>query len=361
MSSKNQQRKARLQQKRAEAKAANDDENAFLDQMIQEANMPATKPVSEPVVPSNEPSSQSNTSEQSSAPLNEPNSQPQPGPDQKQDDFGIPRQQVLNKANDIWKTVKAYVMKDPEYKNMPDQEKMELFRTKFGYAMFMDEFPIVARYMVCHGQYSAKAFDRMLQKIERAVHPPPDQRKEGYMEDQWVCRQADYVQYLWESYQKRHYNTAERQWIWQTTYERLKKEFDDFRSMHKEIEERVKNEKKTLSGQNARELLERLASGTQNLSSEEEEFLLAQLKDVFDKKNNPELAALDESESSPEDLVKAKEQKILMIETVDVERMNEIDDKYKPAEYRGMEPILEEQSTPEQSTPEQTIQASEAD
>jgi hypothetical protein len=30
-----------------------------------------------------------------------------------------------------------------------------------------------------------------------------------------------------------------------------------------------------------------------------------------------------------------------MIETVDVERMHEIDDKYKPPELRGMMPVLD--------------------
>jgi len=38
--------------------------------------------------------------------------------------------------------------------------------------------------------------------------------------------------------------------------------------------------------------------------------------------------------------------KITMIETVEVERMNEIDDKYKPEELRGMEPVLEDPDEP---------------
>jgi hypothetical protein len=257
-------------------------------------------------------------------------------------DLGIPRTKVIEKANEIWKVLKDYVISNPEFKSLKDQDKLDLFRTKFGYAIFMDEFPIVSRYMVCHGQYSPKAFDRMLMKIEKTVHPPPDKREPGYMEDQWIMRQADYVQYLWESYQKRHQNTAERQWVWKSTYNSLKKEFDDFRNMHKEIEERVKIEKKTLAGQNARELLASVVAGEQKLNSEEEAFMLDQLKQLFDKKKN---STIDEPDENSQDYTfNKKDPKILMIETVDVKRMKDIDDKYKPKELRGMEPIIEESS-----------------
>lgn len=260
------------------------------------------------------------------------------------EDFGIPREKVVQKANEIWQVLKAYVATNPDFKNLKDQDKLEVFRTKFGYAMFLDEFPIVSRYMVCHGQYSSKAFDRILKKIEKIVHPPPDKRETGYMEDQWVMRQADYVQYLWESYQRRHQNTAERQWVWRSTYDNLKKEFDDFRNMHKEIEERVKTEKKTLAGQNARELLTRLASGGQNLNPDEQALILEELRVILEKKtiteSDPDGHQEDE-DSQEYNFDKQKDSKILMIETVDVERMKDIDDKYKSKEFVGMEPILE--------------------
>jgi hypothetical protein len=301
MSTKNQKRKNRLINKH---KKNTDD----LDQIIAEAKKLDSQP-------------------QNEQPANEQ-------PTDAKENFIVPKKQVIEKANEMWRVFKNYVTNTPEYKELKDQDKLDLFRTKFGYAVFMEEFPIVARYMICYGQYSAKALSRMLYKIENAVHPPPDQRDKKYMEDQWVRRQADYVQYLWEAYQKSHYNTAEKQWIWQTTYERLKNEFDDFRNMHKEVEERVKVEKKELAGQNVRELLERVASGKQQLTAEEEELLLTELRNIVEHQNDP-----DEEEPAAPD---SKEPKILMIETVDVERMNEIDDQYKPAELRGMEPVLEE-------------------
>jgi hypothetical protein len=186
----------------------------------------------------------------------------------------------------------------------------------------------------------------MLDKMVMTKHP--ENRPSGYMEDQWIRRQADYVQYLWEAYQTRHHNTAERQYIWQESYKRLKGEFDDFRDMHKEIEQKVKQEKKELAAKNVRELLNRIGEKTQNISKTDTLYLMDQLQHLAYKKmfSNclKELLVI-----RPETIYKCAGQgkgpekeapKITMIETVEVERMNEIDDKYKPPELRGMEPVL---------------------
>lgn len=193
--------------------------------------------------------------------------------------------EVINAATKMWDVVKNYVKQNPKFRELQDKQKLEIFRDKLGFAKFMEEFPIVSRYMVCMGQFKLKAFQRLLDKMKRTKYPPPEERDKKYMEDQWIKWQADYVQYLWEEYQKRHYNTAERQWVWQETYKRLKGEFDDFRKMHEDIEEKVKQEKKTLSGKNARDLLERLKTGTQKLKAEDEEQLLQSLLDISFKKN----------------------------------------------------------------------------
>ena len=260
----------------------------------------------------------------------------------------LSKEKIIKIAEAMWVDVKEHAKNNKDYVNMKDKDKLEFFRTKLGHAEFMTEYPIVARYMICYGQYSSKAFSRMLDKMVMTKHP--ENRPTGYMEDQWIRRQADYVQYLWEAYQTRHHNTAERQCIWQESYKRLKGEFDDFRNMHKEIEDKIKQEKKDLAAKNARELLNRLGEGTQRVSKEETVFLLNQLQRLSYKKMY--------SNCMNEILVKTKviahaasgqgcgperpAPKITMIETVDVERMNEIDDKYKPPELRGMEPVLDD-------------------
>ena len=80
----------------------------------------------------------------------------------------------------------------------------------------------------------------MLDKIRMVMHPPPDKREKNYMEDQWIRRQADYVRFLWEAYQKGHFNNAEAKFIWEDSYTKLKGEFDDFRNIYKQVENDTK-------------------------------------------------------------------------------------------------------------------------
>lgn len=191
--------------------------------------------------------------------------------------------ELIKKLDTLWAAVKKHVKATPEFKELDDKKKLDFFRKSFPTEM--DEHPIVTRYMICLGQYRSKAFRRMLEKTKRMVHPPPEKRDKGYMEEQWIRRQADYVQYLWEEYQRGHYSMAERNWVYQEAYNRLKGEFDDFRDMHKEVEKRIEEEKKSLAGRNVRDLLIRLKTGKQQLSEEEQTFLRQELRKVLIKSN----------------------------------------------------------------------------
>jgi hypothetical protein len=212
------------------------------------------------------------------------------------------QEKVLKVAGEMWRRIKDIVekghkfggwsdaakktffetndIKDIKYfTEWPDKTKLEYFRTDLNYNDFMTEFPIVSRYMIAMGQYSAKAFRQMLDKIRTVKHPPPGQREKGYMEDQWVRRQADYVKYLWRAYQKGHINTAEERWVWEDAYTKLKKEFDDFRSKCKQVEENVKEEKTKNDISNAKDLLERVKSGEQTVEEKTAEELLKLLRE----------------------------------------------------------------------------------
>lgn len=339
--SKNQRRRNKLQAAKDPFKNNVSDE-ALLDQLIAKNKAETTLNSAASATGTN-----TSTGAQSST---QPTAQPASTPSTTQPDV-ITRTDVIKKAEKMWEDVKEYARTHPDYKNMKDKDKLDLFRKGFGYEEFMNEFPIVGRYMVCFGQYSTKAFNRFLDKTEKVKHPPPAEREKGYMEDQWIRRQADYAAFLWEAYQKRHFNTAERKWVWQETYKRLRGEFDDFRNMHKDIEEKVKEEKVELAARNVKELLERLKTGKQALSREDEEFLLYELTNLTYRKNFDDtltqlLATRPVVEHTHSGTGTGQEPsdapKVTMIETVDVNRMGEIDDKYRPAELRGMEPVLEE-------------------
>jgi len=182
-------------------------------------------------------------------------------------------QTALSEAQRLWNTVKKK-SKDPAFIELPDKDKIESVSLEFH--AFHKEFPIVSRYLVCMGQYSTKAFKRYLIKVQNFKQP--EERDKGYMEDQWVRRQADYVRYLWESYQRGHYNNSEAQNVWQEAYQTLKKEFIDFKNMHDDIEKDLELEKKKNKNELIGELFKRLSSGDQSLEQHEMTELLEVMK-----------------------------------------------------------------------------------
>lgn len=184
----------------------------------------------------------------------------------------------INMANKLWNDIKKRVINDPSFIKMSDNEKIALYQNS-EYRVFYTEFPIVSRYMICMGQFSNKALKRYLLKCKNTIHDPVKSREKGYIEDQWIQRQSDYVRYLWESYQKKHYNQTDSNAIWQNTYEILKKEFQDFKDLHKNIEEKLKKDEKLNKDEMIKELLKRLVDNEQSLDDETTEKLMTTLKD----------------------------------------------------------------------------------
>ncbi len=153
--------------------------------------------------------------------------------------------QVINAADLMWKALKSLVKSTPSFEKKSDNDKLAYFRDDMKCKDYINEFPIVCRYMICMGQYSRKAFRRFLDKIkiDKKTTPPADQRPKGYMEDLWLKQQAYYVRYLWESFQKSHFSVQKAQQVWRDAYTSLKGEIDDFRNKHEEIKEQVEKEK----------------------------------------------------------------------------------------------------------------------
>jgi hypothetical protein len=180
---------------------------------------------------------------------------------------------ALAEATKLWDELKQKG-KDPVFVNLPDKDKIETFGVKFH--AFNKEFPIVSRYLICMGQYSSVAFKRFMVKVRGFKHP--EVRDKGYMEDQWVRRQADYVRYLWEAYQRGHFNQSEAKDIWQDAYRTLKKEFVDFKNMHESIEKDLELEKEKSKGELISELMKRISSGDQTLDESSMQELVEVMK-----------------------------------------------------------------------------------
>lgn len=184
---------------------------------------------------------------------------------------------IIEIARTLWKKVLLVAKQNKEFKDWPDKRKLQHFRDMPENSEFMNEFPIVARYMICMGQFKTKALRRMLDKMSRTVDPPMDQQPKNYREDLFCKRQADYIRFLWEEYQVR-INNEEAKHVWQDAYSRLKGEFNDFRDMYDETKKRIEDEKSAYKAQNARELLERLSTGLQQLPEQDMRDLLAVLE-----------------------------------------------------------------------------------
>ena len=182
------------------------------------------------------------------------------------------------KANDLWCSIKKKVKDTPEFVELSDSKKIDIFQKDAEYKDFYTEFPIVCRYMICMGQFSNKAFKKFMVKCKTAKHDPVKSREKGYTEDQWVQRQADYVRYLWEAYQKQHYSPSESNNIWQHAYKTLKQEFKDFRDMHEDIEQKLKVEDQYNKSELVKEMLSRLSSTDQSLDVDTTQNLLKKLQ-----------------------------------------------------------------------------------
>jgi len=245
---------------------------------------------------------------------------------------------LMEQASQMWKVVKEHVKEHPEFMDIKDMEKLQYFRKEKNYDEFMDEFPVMTRYMICMGQYSGKAFKRFLSKLFNIRKQYMAETQE-VKHDQWLRLQADYVQYLWEAYQKGHYNTAERKFVWQDAYKNLKGEFDDFQDKYKAIEKYTKEEKEKLKADNARDLIKRLSEGQQTLTEEQTKMLIYKLTDkVYKNKFNKVMNDIDANiKTTPavtSQMGQGKEQnpnapRIIMTEHVDEDKMDQIPQKYK--------------------------------
>jgi len=187
---------------------------------------------------------------------------------------------AMEQAFKLWDDIKKKATEDPKFVEMPDNEKIAIYQ-KSEFKDFYVSQPIVCRYMICMGQFSGKAFKRYLLKCKsmEGVKVSIDKGVENPSEDRWIQRQADYIRYLWESYQRQHFNQSDAQEIWQQAYKTLSKEFKDFKDLHKNIEEKLKSEEKLNKSELVKELLNRITSEEQTLNDNTTTNLIEKLKD----------------------------------------------------------------------------------
>ena len=207
-------------------------------------------------------------------------------------------------GGNLWDDLKERVKNDPDFVNKNDNEKIDVYQNS-EFKDFYSEFPIVCRYMICMGQFSGKAFKRFLIKCKDSSKNTNINREKDYNENQWIMRQADYVRYLWESYQNQHFNKEDSNKIWQHAYETLKNEFKEFKDMHKKIEDKLKtdniyNKKKLIE-----EMVKRISNNEQKLDDESTKKLLYDLRETLleQRKSNLIKSIKDDVEVIPPTII----------------------------------------------------------
>lgn len=204
---------------------------------------------------------------------------------------------ALTEAEQIWLNVQL-LLKSPKYTQMSDDDKIKLIQK--DYKEFYKNFPIVARYMICMGQYKMVAFRKMLLKCKNTNTTIASRKNNN--EKLWIERQADYIRFLWEAYQvddegkPMAFSTEDSDAIWQNTVDTLTKEFQDFRDMHEKTELAIKKESIKNKTELIYEMGNRIITGKQNLQDDAAKKLINDLKDkLFVQRSKKMVKEIDES------------------------------------------------------------------
>ncbi len=199
---------------------------------------------------------------------------------------------ALLEAEKMWFQYQLLTIMEPEFLHASNEHKMEFFDEQFK--NFVAQFPIVSKLMICNGDYKQKAFKKYLRKMSHNEVSTTQKRKEkGFMENQWIERQADYAVYLYEESAegKKNRNREVSKNIWLNAFNLIKKDFDDFKEKHKSVQQKlqdidVKNKHSLLS-----EAVNRAMNSHQKPDAENLQKIKFKLIDLKYKQNRENLNA----------------------------------------------------------------------
>lgn len=205
---------------------------------------------------------------------------------------------ALIEAEQIWINTQI-LMQTEDYKTMSDTDKISLIQRDF--AEFYKNFPIVARYMICLGQYRMPAFRRMLIRCNETKAPEGEKNTKDMNEKLWVDRQADYIRFLWEDYQDGNSFTAkDSDDIWTQTHVLLTEEFQQFKDLHEDAEKKIKSDAAKHKKELLYEMSSRLVNGQQVLSDAAAITLLDKLKSkLYKQRFNTVVSGITSTSQTP--------------------------------------------------------------
>ena len=198
---------------------------------------------------------------------------------------------ALIEAEQVWLNIQASMLTE-SYRSAPTEVKIELIQKDFK--EFWKNFPIVARYMVCHDQYSMKAFKKLLISFEKSKESSKNKlREKGANEKMWIEGQANYVRFLWEDVQDNIYDQKESDEIWKNAVEALTSEFNQFREMHENVKKKIKSDETKNKKELLHELISRMKKGDQTLDGDANVEFINMMKDkIFKQRFNKTMKEL---------------------------------------------------------------------
>lgn len=133
---------------------------------------------------------------------------------------------------------------------MRDEDRIAEFNV-LGYANFITKHTFVSRALICNGEYSTKAFLMYLIQM----------KKVGYSsQEQYAERQADYMRWMWQSYNPMR-SDSDAQDVWQKTRDSVLDELTSFKRDYQAAKEEVEEHRAKVSQSLKTDLLKMLSMG----------------------------------------------------------------------------------------------------
>lgn len=194
-------------------------------------------------------------------------------------------EEILKSLWSMWTAIKKKFRNEKfmeSFNKLTLEKKMDYFMP--SYKELCTDYPIQTKMMICRGQYKHKAARKYLNKYFKTVHPVD--RKPGYVEDQWIWRNAEYVMWVYQE-STPHYNNAESLRILNQSYDTLRGTMDKFKNDVKSIQARIKKQENAHLNELSAELYNRVIDPTQHLSDEAVKDLITATKSLIYKNKTP--------------------------------------------------------------------------
>lgn len=125
----------------------------------------------------------------------------------------------MEDLNKMWKCHQVLMAQSPSYKDKNFNDRLSYFQS-IGYTDVCTKYIIPIRYMLEYNEFSAKAFNKYLKRLETVSYKS---------QEEWCERQADYVKFLYMEYNP-HCPQNHLVEVWQKARDSIQNEMQSFKN-----------------------------------------------------------------------------------------------------------------------------------